>query len=159
MKRIFLLVLAAALPLLCMAQPRQPRPEDMDEEQLVKMQTEDMVRCLNLEDGVKAQFEKVYSDFRREINSVAREMFRPARSQSEEDIEKAILGNFDVSQKILDIRRKYYSKFREFMKPSQIQRMYRNERDAGHHMQEGPSDRRGPRGEDRPGERPEPPRW
>lgn len=44
--------------------------------------------------------------------------------------EQKILSDFDKSQKILDLRKAYYAKFRTILSPTQIQQMYNAERSA-----------------------------
>lgn len=44
--------------------------------------------------------------------------------------EQKILADFDKSQKILDLRKAYYAKFRTILSPTQIQQMYNAERSA-----------------------------
>lgn len=45
-------------------------------------------------------------------------------------VEQKILSDFEKSQKILDLRKAYYAKFRTILSPTQIQQMYNAERSA-----------------------------
>lgn len=132
------------------AQPRPFPPEKMSDEQIIQMQIKDIVSWLDFDKQTEERFVKEYSAFRKEIDAVAKSARPPKDLESEEEIDKALQGNFEVSQKILNIRKKYYQIFSEFMKPSQIRMMYRIENEAGRRMHGGPGGRgpesRGPGG-------------
>lgn len=51
-------------------------------------------------------------------------------STSDEQAKKAIEQRFERSQKILQLRQKYYNIFSTFLTPQQIQQAYRIERQA-----------------------------
>jgi len=127
------------VPLMTIAQPhfgpRPPRPEDMTDEEFVKMQCNDMAKVLDLEGKQKKEFVAVYYDFRIQIDTLAKKAFRPCKGKdvSEDEIEKAILGNFELTERILQVRRDFYPKFKKVLKPSQIQRMYFVENNRGKH--------------------------
>jgi len=138
------------------AQPRQFPPHRMDRDEIIKMQTEDIISCMDFDKRTEDRFVEVYSAFRKEIDKIAGKARPPQDNSSESEIEKAIQQNFFVSEQILNIRKKYYLKFREFMKPSQIQMMYHIENEAGRRMHgapDAPDDPGRPMG---PGERPMP---
>ena len=53
-------------------------------------------------------------------------------AKTDAEIDQMILENFAQSHKILDIREKYYAKFRKFLTPKQIMKIYQVEKiDAG----------------------------
>lgn len=121
------------------AQPGRPRPEDLNDEEFVRMQARDMAAWLQLDEESNGVFVDTYSAFRLEINALVSKT-RPEgkRAESEDEIDKTLQQNFEVSEKILEIRKRYYSIFKGFLKPSQIQQMYRHENEAGRRMHEGP---------------------
>jgi len=129
----------------------------ISDDEFIRMQTADLAMWLNLQGDTKEQFIKHYSEFRKEIDGVAKTAFRPGKeeSQSESAIEKALLNNFDVSEKILAIRKKYFHIFRKFLEPSQIRLMYHLENESGKRMHNQPAP---PAGPDGPGMPPMPPR-
>ena len=138
MKKIALSFIVMFLPLFLGAQPGRPRPEELSDEEFVQMQTRDMANWLNLEGDARKKFISTYGAFRKEINSIA-EKSRPAdRAETEEEIDMSMQKNFEVSEKILDIRKRYYAEFKEFLKPSQIRQMYQFENEAGRRMHDAP---------------------
>ncbi len=120
------------------AQPPMFHPEQLSDEEILQMQIRDMVMWLNLEGEAKTLFAEEYSDFRKEIDAVAKNANPPQIIDNEDDIDKAIQNNFKVSEQILQIRKKYYLRFKKFMKPSQIQRMFQLENESGRRMQQRP---------------------
>jgi len=163
MKRTTLFICLVLLPLLACAQPRQFPPERMSDEEIIQMQIRDIVFWLRLDKGMETRFIKEYTAFRKEIDEIS-EKAKPSHNiDSETEIDKAIQQNFAVSEQILQIRKKYYARFKEFMKPSQIRMMYHIENEAGRRMHggpEGPGEHSGPedQGEHHgPEDRPAPP--
>lgn len=162
MKRFILFAVLFIFHISALAQPGRFRPEQMNDEEIIKMQTSDIVRHLGLEGSTKDKFVKEYTVFRKEIDAIAHKALPPKMTDNEEDIEKSILQNFEVSEQILQIRKKYYARLRNFLKPSQIQMMYRIENEAGRRFHErpggpeGPGPKDGPKGPGEPGERPMP---
>lgn len=53
-------------------------------------------------------------------------------TDTEAAAEQKIYSDFDKSQKILDLRKSYYTKFRTILSPTQIQQMYNVERSGAH---------------------------
>lgn len=138
MKRIFVLFLMLSVTAFVNAQPGRFRPEMISDDELIQMQTKDLAMWLNLKGSTEEKFIKEYSAFRKEISEVARTAGAPQKAESEEEIEKVLLNNFSVSEKILEIREKYYHIFRKFMKPSEIRLMYHLENESGKRMHDGP---------------------
>ena len=65
---------------------------------------------------------------------------------TDEENEEAIKARFAHSQKILDLRKKYYAIYSEFLTQKQIQKVYETERDIMKHLRN--------RAPMRPGKRP-----
>jgi len=158
MKKIAFIICLGLISLSVCAQPGPFMPERMSDEEMIQMQIRDIVSWLDLDKRTEAKFVKEYSAFRKEIDEIARNARPPQNIKDETDIDKAIQQNFAVSEQILQIRKKYYTRFKEFMKPSQIQLMYRIENEAGRRMQNGPGGPGGPEGHHMPDGRPMPPR-
>jgi len=157
MKKITVIICLGLLSILASAQPMPFPPERMSDEEIIRMQVRDIVSWLNLDKKTESRFVKEYSAFRKEIDGIARNAKPPQDIKSETEIEKAILQNFAISEQILQIRKKYYAKFKEFLKPSQIQMLYRIENEAGRRRQDGPGGPGGPEGRPMPDDRPMPP--
>jgi len=154
MKKHTLIICFGLLSILAAAQPRPFQPERMSDEEILQMQIRDIVSWLDLDKQTEGRYIKEYTAFRKEIDEIAKNARPPRDFKSEAEIDKAIQQNFAVSEQILQIRKKYYARFKEFMRPSQIQMMYHIENEAGRRMHGNPG---GP-GENRgPGDRPTPP--
>jgi len=158
MKKIALIICLGLLSFLAGAQPGQFPPERMDDREIILMQTRDIVSRLDLDKRTEARFIREYTAFRKEIDEIALNARPPQDTESEAEIDKAIQQNFAVSEQLLQIRRKYYSRFKEFLKPSQIQMMYRIENETGRRMRFGPGGPGGPEGRHMPDGRPMLPR-
>jgi len=157
MKRLLIILSLAIVPFFGNAQPDHFRPERLSDDEIIQMQTRDMVSWLELDGKTKDRFVKEYTDFRKAIDGVAKNARPPRELSDEKEIDKAIQQNFIVSEQILQIRKEYYARFKEFLKPSQIQKIYGIEREAGRRMQGGPGgpgaplEHDGPGGPDAPG--------
>jgi hypothetical protein len=64
-----------------------------------------------LSDSLCSKLEKDKKQFKKEL-------------QTDAEVEKMIKKRFAQSRKMLDIREKYYDKFRKFLSPKQIQKVY-----------------------------------
>ncbi len=137
MKKITLTICLGLLSFLLGAQPRPFPSERMSDEEILQMQARDIVLWLDLDKQTEARFIKEYTAFRKEIDAIVKNVRPPQENNKEIEIDRAIQHNFAVSDKILQTRKKYYAKFKEFMKPSQIQMMYRIENEAGRRMHSG----------------------
>lgn len=146
MNKITLIVSLGLLSLLASAQSRPFPPERMNDEEIIRMQIRDIVSWLDLDKTTETKFIKEYTAFRKEIDKIFQNAKPPQDIKSETEIDKAIQQNFAVSEQLLQIRKKYYARFKEFMRPSQIQIMYRIENEAGRRMHDGPGGPEGPRG-------------
>jgi len=154
MKRIALFVCLGIISMIAGAQPGNFKPEFINDDEMIQMQIRDMVCWLNLDDKTKDTFIKEYTAFKKEIGGVFKNATPPKFNGDEAEIDKALQNNFEVSEKILDIRKKYYVRFKTFMKPSQIMLMYRIENEAGRRMHDRPGS---PEGNFRHGSVPPPP--
>jgi Spy/CpxP family protein refolding chaperone len=110
----------------------------LTDEQIVQKRTESMSRELMLDDETNAKFVPVYSQYLKDLMSCRpkrpemgkRDGQQPqAEQKTDAEIEKMIQDRFEQSQKILDIRKSYYSKFRKILTPKQILKIYDSERD------------------------------
>lgn len=111
-------------------QPRQ-RPTF---EQMAQMKAERLAGELALDDKTAEKFIQTYIGYlteNRDLRKVQGECKAEAKTpgerrafKSDADVEKMLLGRFDQRQKKLDLDRKYYEKFRKFLGPKQIMKMY-----------------------------------
>ncbi|MBF1069929.1 MAG: hypothetical protein HXL30_01060 [Prevotellaceae bacterium] len=103
-----------------------PRKERLNRRQLAELQAKRTAQKLNLDDKTTAKYVKTYCEMMEEIWQLAprNEQF----STTDEQAKKAIEQRFARSQKILQIREKYYKIYSTFLSPQQIQQAYRIER-------------------------------
>lgn len=138
----YLLIIAAAMiigaPTAMKAQDstRVKRPH-LTKEEIVQNRTNQMEKTLMLDDATTAKFAPLYSQYltdlmncRPERPEMGKRGEKPKMdAQTDEQIEKMIQSRFEQSQKILDIRKSYYAKFRKILTPKQILKIYDSERD------------------------------
>lgn len=123
---------------------RKQRPTP---EQMIQMQTNQMVKTLMLDNATAAKFVPVYENYLKELrecrmmnrtpwgkreegnskgNAGTKSMGKPMMTDAQ--IEKYIQEQFAQSRKMLDIREKYYNEFRKILTPQQIMKIYQTER-------------------------------
>lgn len=116
------------------AQSKEQTKERPTFEQMAQMKAERMAGELALDDKTAEKFIQTYKDYLIENRDLYRaqdqrktEAKTPGERktfQSDADVEKMLLGRFDQRQKKLDLDKKYYDKFRKFMGPKLIMKMY-----------------------------------
>ncbi len=96
-------------------------------EQLSEKQAKYIANDLALDDETTAKFINTYTQCQKEIWTLGP---RPRRNgnNNEEQIGQNIKKRFEMSEKILDIRQKYYKEYSKFMTQKQIQRVYEIEK-------------------------------
>ena len=77
----------------------------------------------------KAAFISLYQEYKKEYSDIMYE-HTPVLEDEEKNAEQKILNDFDKSERILQLRKSYYYKFRTILSPTQIQKMYNAERAA-----------------------------
>ena len=128
------------------------KKQRISREQLAEKQAQHIAYNLALDEKTKSQFIDTYTQCQKEIWALGP---RPRRNKggSEAQTEQQIKQRFEMSEKILNIRQKYYKKYSQFLTQNQIQRVYEIERQmmkrfAQKGKQNGgkPGARRAPRG-------------
>ena len=124
------------------------KKQRISREQLAEKQAQHIAYDLALDEKTKSQFIDTYTQCQKEIWAPRRN-----RGGSEAQTEQQIKQRFEMSEKILNIRQKYYKKYSQFLTQNQIQRVYEIERQmmkrfAQKGKQNGgkPGARRAPRG-------------
>lgn len=108
----------------------------MTHEQMSEMKANRLAAELALDDKTTSLFKDTYADYMNEMHQLWMKDF-PKKLGNEKDkkqfkkelqtdaeVEKMIKKRFAQSRKMLDIREKYYDKFRKFLSPKQIQKVY-----------------------------------
>ena len=127
MKTIFRTIIAASFALLMsMTLSAQPSGKRLSREELAVKQAEHISTELAFDDATSRKFQETYCDFQRELWTLGPSL---GKQQSENPSEEEMKQRFERSQKILDLRRKYYDIYCTFLSQKQIARVYEIERD------------------------------
>ena len=97
-------------------------------EQLAETQAKHIAEKIDMDKATSERFISTYCQFQKEIWALGPRPGKQHRKMSDEETGQAIKDRFAHSQKILDIREKYYGIYSEFLTQSQIQRVYDLER-------------------------------
>ncbi len=120
---------------------RKQRPTP---EQVMQMQTDQMIKVLMLDDDTAAKFTPVYQNYLKELNE-CRMMNRkprapkegvekqnvqkqPKQPMTDDEIAKMLKAQFEQSRKMLDIREKYYNELSNILTQKQIMKIYQQEK-------------------------------
>lgn len=136
MKKIVKFVLVAIMAIAttgqAYAQPQQDKKQQqrMSREQFAEMQARHIADEMAFDDATTKKFVDAYLSCQKEVWAIHPQ--RPPKdnkqqSMTEEQTEKAIKERFEQSQKLLDIRQKYYAKYSKFLTQKQIERVYQLE--------------------------------
>lgn len=119
-------LLAIAYPTQAQTRKNHPRPT---REQLAQKQAQLIARELCLNDEASEKFMTAYMNCQREVWALEpRHGNHKRQSLTEHQTDSLIRARFDHSQKLLDIRKKYYNEYRKFLTAKQIERVYQRER-------------------------------
>lgn len=137
MKNIVRIALCAIMMAMCttavMAQSnnRSNSQQRISREELAQKQAEYISRQLALEDAVSQQFIATYVDYQKEVWALGPRVSHNRQQQmTDAEAEQAIKQRMERSQKILDLREKYYKRYSQFLTQKQIERAYELERKA-----------------------------
>ncbi|MGM9853241.1 MAG: hypothetical protein ACI30N_04650 [Muribaculaceae bacterium] len=135
MKNIFkiaMLALVVAATSMTASAQKNDKNRNNDErrvsrEQLAEKQAKYIAGELALDQAKTSKFVTTFCNQQKEIWAIGPRP-RPQRSETEEQSKEAIEKSFDHSQKILDLRRKYYKEYSTFLTQKQIERVYELEK-------------------------------
>ncbi|WP_294629292.1 hypothetical protein [uncultured Bacteroides sp.] len=115
------------------------------QEQMVQMQTKQMVKALMLDDAAAAKFTPVYEKYLNELRE-CRTMNRRPRAEkpqgttaaprknaekpamTDAEIATMLKNQFAQSRKMLDVREKYYNEFSKILSQKQVMKIYQQEK-------------------------------
>lgn len=116
------------------------------QEQMMQMQTDQMVKALMLDDATATKFTPVYQNYLKDLrecrimNRKPREKEEaaapdatepapaPRQAMTDDEIAKMLKEQFAQSRKMLDIREKYYNEFSKILSQKQIMKIYQQEK-------------------------------
>ncbi len=122
MRKLVYLLVCLAMAVSATAQTPQQR---MSREQLAETQAKYIARELAFDDNLSSQFVTTYCECQKEIWALGPRSGKDCSMQE----------RFDRSQKLLDIRQKYYRQYSRFLTDRQIENVYKLERRMMHRMQ------------------------
>ena len=147
MKKLFNIALTAimmvAFSTAAQAQDNQSKKQRMSREQMAEAQAKHIANELALDDATSKKFVETFCDYQKEVWALSPRAKRPEMKdgkkveKTDAEVEKAIQERFEHSQKILSIRENYYKKYRKFLSPKQIQRVYDIEKRGMNRLRQG----------------------
>lgn len=129
MKRIVsILMMVAMMTITTSVLAQTPNQKQrISREQLAEKQAQHIAHDLAFDEKTTARFIETYTACQKEIWALGpriRRNQKGSEAQSEQDIKQ----RFERSEKILNIRQKYYQKYSQFLTQQQIQRVYEIEK-------------------------------
>ena len=133
----------------CAQAPNQK--QRLSREQLAEKQAQYIAHDLGLDDKTSSKFIDTYTQFQKEVWALGpRPHHKKGEMKSDAQTEQEIKQRFEMSEKILNIRQKYYKKYSQFLTQQQIQRVYEIERQMMKRFaQKGPHKGMGKKGKPR----------
>lgn len=120
------LALLLGLPEMHAQENGRQRP---NREQLAEKQAGYIADQMSFDDATKAKFVETYCECQKEIWALGPRAKKAKKSElTEADLEQMNKARFEHSQKILDIRKKYYDEYSKFLTQKQIARVYQLEK-------------------------------
>ena len=129
MKNIIrLLLLAVALTAFSGTVSAQSNKQRLTREQLAEVQAKHIAKEMAMDETTSQRFIETFCQFQRDIWALGSRPKQPNNQMTDKETEQALKARFAHSQKILDLRQKYYAIYSEFLTQKQIQRVYELER-------------------------------
>lgn len=130
MIRLLLLVVTlATFSLTVSAQnSRDGKQSRLTREQLAEVQAKHIAKQLALDEATSKRFITTYGKYQKEVWALGPRPKPQQGQNNDEQAEQKLKYRFDHSQKLLDLRKKYYATYSEFLTQAQIERVYQLER-------------------------------
>ena len=137
----------------CAQAPNQK--QRLSREQLAEKQAQYIAHDLGLDDKTSSKFIDTYTQCQKEVWALGpRPHHKKGEVKTDAQTEQEIKQRFEMSEKILNIRQKYYKKYSQFLTQQQIQRVYKLERQMMKRFaQKGPRKGLGKNGKPMPGKK------
>lgn len=123
MKKTIIFAAAAILSCTCAFASNNQR------QKMIHMAAVRIAEQAGVSESEKAAFIALYQEYKKEYSDIMHGQ-APVLEDEENNAEQKILNDFDKSERILQLRKSYYYKFRTILSPTQIQKMYNAERAA-----------------------------
>ena len=130
MKSIFRILLFAMAMTTCSVSTyaQKDSRQRMTREQLAETQAKYIAREMALDDTTTEKFITTFCRFQQEIWALGPKPKREGPNRTDAETEQMLKERFARSQKILDLRKKYYVEYSEFLTQKQIERVYQLEK-------------------------------
>ena len=92
-------------------------------QKMIHMAAVRIAETIQVPESEKDAFISLYQNYKKE-SAVIMSAVQQQSGDAEKDTEAKILGDFEKSSKLLELRKRYYHEFRRILSPSQIQKMY-----------------------------------
>ncbi len=122
------MLLAIALTAFSGAVSAQSSKQRLTREQLAEVQAKHIAKEMAMDEATSQRFIETFCQFQRDIWALGPHPKKPHSQMSDEETEQVLKERFGHSQKILDLRRKYYAIYSKFLTQKQIRRVYELER-------------------------------
>ena len=114
----------------------------LSREELAEKQARHIAHELALDDATTEKYVATYKAYQQEVWALGPRVKRHQANASEAEAEQANKARMEQSQKILDLREKYYKEYSKFLTQKQIERAYELEQQvmrrlARHHHRQG----------------------
>ena len=127
MKNLLKFNLMAVLMLVfCTMMTAQDKQQRMNREELAKKQANYIATQMAFDETTTQRFIETYCAYQQEVWALGPNHNEEPTNDAE--AEQAIKERFERSQQILDLREKYYKEYSKFLTQSQIQKVYKLER-------------------------------
>ena len=107
---------------------RTSQKQRLSREQLAEVQARHIANELAFSNAITEKFVKTYCNYQKEIWALGPRQRPGKHGMSEQDNEERIKQRFAMSEKILNIRQKYYHEYSKFLTQTQIEKVYEQER-------------------------------
>ena len=132
MKRIvsILMMMVAMMTITAGAFAQTPNQKQrISREQLAEKQAQHIAHDLAFDEKTTVRFIETYTECQKEIWALGpRPYHKKGEVKTDAQTEQEIKHRFEMSEKILNIRQKYYKKYSQFLTQQQIQRVYEIEK-------------------------------
>ena len=105
------------------------KKQRISREQLAEKQAQHIAHDLAFDEKTTVRFIETYTECQKEIWALGpRPYHKKGEVKTDAQTEQEIKHRFEMSEKILNIRQKYYKKYSQFLTQQQIQRVYEIEK-------------------------------
>jgi len=106
---------------------KQREIEKVSREELAERQAKYIAKQMALDDATTQKYVATFCQYQKDVWALKKPQKRTA-DRSDADVEQAMKERFEHSQKLLDLRKKYYAEYCKFLTPRQVEQAYQYER-------------------------------